>query len=96
MMEGLQHGRCISLVRWKIFSTDVSHHQYGGFTSSVQWKICNVDLSHYQYGGGCTVQDYQTCSECSSWLYLSKKYDTLQTVLFNPDFILMGLNPDVC
>ena len=34
MVEGIQYGRGISSVRWKIFSTDVSHeevhHQYSG------------------------------------------------------------------
>ena len=29
---------CISSIRWKIFSTDLSHHQYGGGASSVQWR----------------------------------------------------------
>ena len=36
MLEGIQYGGGISLIRWKIFSTDVSHHQYGGSASSVQ------------------------------------------------------------
>ena len=30
MVEGIQYGGDISSIRWKIFSTDVSHHQYGG------------------------------------------------------------------
>ena len=30
MVEGIQYGGGISSIRWKIFSTDVSHHQYGG------------------------------------------------------------------
>ena len=28
MVEGIQYGGGISSIRWKIFSTDVSHHQY--------------------------------------------------------------------
>ena len=38
MVEGIQYGEGISLIRWKIFRTDVSHHQYGGGASSVQWR----------------------------------------------------------
>ena len=30
MVEGIQYGGGISSIRWKIFSTDVSHHQCGG------------------------------------------------------------------
>ena len=30
MVKGIQYGGRISSIRWKIFSTDVSHHQYGG------------------------------------------------------------------
>ena len=49
MVEGIQYGGGISSIRWKIFSTDVSHHQYGG-ESSVQWRpACSMDLSHHQY-----------------------------------------------
>ena len=36
MVKGIQYGGGISSIRWKIFSTDVSHHQYGGGASSVQ------------------------------------------------------------
>ena len=35
MVGGIQYGGGISSIRWKIFSTDVSHHQYGGGASSV-------------------------------------------------------------
>ena len=70
-MEGIQYGRGISSVRWKIFSTDVSHHQYGGGASSIQWRACSIDLSHHQYRGGCAVHGYQHCSRDSWWLYLS-------------------------
>ena len=38
MVEGIQYGGGISLIRWKIFSTDASHHQYGGGASSLQWR----------------------------------------------------------
>ena len=41
MVEGIQYGGGISSIRWKIFSTDVSHHQYGGM--------------HDQYSGGHAV-----------------------------------------
>ena len=34
MVEAIQYGGGI---RWKICSTDVSHHQYGRGASSVQW-----------------------------------------------------------
>ena len=30
MVEGIQYGGGISSIKWKIFSADVSHHQYGG------------------------------------------------------------------
>ena len=30
MVEGIQNEGGISSLMWKIFSTDVSHHQYGG------------------------------------------------------------------
>ena len=52
MVEGIQYGGGISSIKWKIFSTDVSHHQYGGGASSVQWRACRMDLSHHQYRGG--------------------------------------------
>ena len=41
MVEGIQYGGDISSIRWKIFSTDVSHHQCGGGASSVQWRACS-------------------------------------------------------
>ena len=44
MVEGIQYGGGISSIRWKIFSTDASHHQYGGGASSVQWRACSMDL----------------------------------------------------
>ena len=49
MVEGIQYGGGISSIRWKIFSTDVSHYQYGG-ASSVQWRchIINTEKgAHY-------------------------------------------------
>ena len=73
MVEGIQYGRGISSIRWKIFSTDVSHHQYEGGASSVQWRACSMDLSYHQYRGGCAVNSYQNCSRGSWWLYLSVK-----------------------
>ena len=33
MVEVIQYGGGISSIRWKIFNTDVSHHQYGGGAS---------------------------------------------------------------
>ena len=57
MVEGIQYGGGISSIRWKIFSTDVSHRQYGG-TSSVQWRACSMDLSHHQYREGFAVHGY--------------------------------------
>ena len=58
MVEGIHYGGGISSIRWKIFSTDVSHHQYGRGASSVQWKACSMDLSHHQYRGDCAVHGY--------------------------------------
>ena len=58
MVEGIQYGGGISSVRWKIFGTDMSHHQYGGDASSVQWRACSMDLSHHQYRR----------RVCSTWL----------------------------
>ena len=43
-------------VRWKLCSTDLSHHQYGCVTSSVRWRVCITDLSCHQYGSGCAVR----------------------------------------
>ena len=85
----------ISSVRWKIFSTDVSHHQYGGSPSSVWWRVCSMDLSHHQYGGECVVQDYQNCSGSSWWLHLSGKMIFYRQSYHNPHFIILWLNPDV-
>ena len=62
-MEGIQYGGGISSIRWKIFGTDVSHHQYGGDTSSVQWRACSIDLSHHQYRGGCAVHGYTNTAQ---------------------------------
>ena len=56
MVEGIQYAGGISPIKWKIFSTDVSHHQYGA--SSVQWRACSMDLSHHQYRGGCAAYLY--------------------------------------
>ena len=57
MVEGIQYGGIISSVRWKIFSTDVPHHQYEG-ASSVQRRACSMDMSHHQYREGCAVHGY--------------------------------------
>ena len=54
MVEGIQYGGGILSIRRKIFSTDVSHHQYEG-ASSVQWRACSMDLSHHQYREGCST-----------------------------------------
>ena len=87
MVGDIQYGGSMSSMRWKIFSTDVSHHQYGGGASSVQWRACSMDLSNHQYRGGCAVHGYQNCSRGSWWLYLFGK------MIFygqcNPDFILL-------
>ena len=80
MVEGIQYRGRISLIRWMIFSTDVSHHQYEGDASSVQWRACSMDLSYHQYRGGCAVHDYQNGSRGSWWLYLSGKNVILQTI----------------
>ena len=40
MVEGIQYGGGISSIRWKIFSTDVSHHQYSG--GHAVWT-CHID-----------------------------------------------------
>ena len=37
MVEGIQYGGGISSIRWKIFSTDASHHQYGGGAEGMQY-----------------------------------------------------------
>ena len=70
MVKDIQYGGGISSIRWKIFSTDVSHYQYRGGEASVhvQWKACSMDLSHHQYRGRCAVQGYQNCSRGSWWL----------------------------
>ena len=73
MVEVIQYGGGISSIRWKKFSTDVSHHQYGGGAASVQWRACSMDLSHHQYREGCAVHGYRYCSRGSWWLYLSGK-----------------------
>ena len=41
MVGGIQYGGGISSIKWKIFSTDVRHHQYGG--------------GDHQYSGGHAV-----------------------------------------
>ena len=43
-------------MRWKIFSTDVSHHQYGGGESSVQWRACSMTEEGVQYMATKTAQ----------------------------------------
>ena len=48
MVEGIQYGGGILSIRWKIFSTDASHHHYEGGVSSVQQRACSMDLSHHQ------------------------------------------------
>ena len=73
MVGAIYYGGGIPSVKGRVFSTDVSHHQYEGGTSSVQWRVCSMNLSHNQYGGGCAVQDYQNSLEGSWWLYLSGK-----------------------
>ena len=57
MVEGIQYGGGISSIRWKISSTDVSHHQYGG-ASSVRWRAYSMDLSHHQHREGCAAHGY--------------------------------------
>ena len=84
MVEGIQYGGGISSIRWKIFSTDVSHHQYGGGASSLHWRACSIDLSHQD---GCAVHGYQNCSRGSWRLYLSGKMIFYRQ--YNPDVILL-------
>ena len=59
MVEGIQYGGGISSIRWKIFSTDVAHHQYGG---------------HHQYsGGGVLYMDTDTAQGVvGGCIYLGK------------------------
>ena len=40
MVEGIQYGGGISSIRWKIFSTDMSHHQYSG--GHAIWASCHM------------------------------------------------------
>ena len=86
-MVGIQYGEDVSSIRWKIFNTDMSHHQYRGIASSIQWRACSMDLSHHQYRGECAVHGYQNCSRGSWWLYLSEKM--ISDRQYNPDFILV-------
>ena len=46
MVVGIQYGGGISLIRLRIFSTNVSHYQHGGGTSSVQWRGYAVWACH--------------------------------------------------
>ena len=61
-MEGTQHEGGISSVRLKIFSADVSHHQYGGGASSVSgghavWTCHIINTEEgVQYMGTNTAQ----------------------------------------
>ena len=55
MVEGNKYGGGRSSIRWKIFSTDVSHHQYGS-ASSVQWRAC----SHISTEKGMQYMDTDT------------------------------------
>ena len=88
MVEGISYGGGISSVRWEIFSTDVSHHQYGGGASSVvQWRACMV----VQYGPvtlsvwrGYAVHGYENCSRGSWWLYLSGTRSSIEHLVGRP------------
>ena len=44
MVEGIQYRGGLLSVRWRISSTDMSHHQYVGGTSSVRGRVCSMDL----------------------------------------------------
>ena len=56
MVGSIQYGGAISSTRWKIFSTDVSHDQYGGIISTVEDMQYRPVTSSIQKG------------VCSTWL----------------------------
>ena len=78
MVEGIQYREGLLSARWRIFSTDVLHHQYVGGPSLVLWRVCSMDLSHHQYGGECV--QYRTTKTAQGvvggYIYLGKLYFT--------------------
>ena len=42
MVEGIQYGGGISSIRWKIFSTDVSHHQHHQYSGGYVVWTCHI------------------------------------------------------
>ena len=107
-VEGI-HYKGGLLVKWRILSTDVSHHQYVGGTSSVWWRVCRMDLWHHHYGGRYAVwichilntkesMQYRTTKTAQGivggYIYLGKIIFYRQSC-YNPEFVLLWLNPDV-
>ena len=85
MVKGIQYEGGISSIRWRIFSTDMSQHQYGVGTSSVQWKhaLCTCHVISTKKG----VQYMATKTRGSWWLYLSRKMIFYRQ--YNTGFILL-------
>ena len=85
MVEDIQYGGGISSIRWKIFSTDVSHsmeevnHQYSGGHAVWTCYIINAEEGVLQYMATKLLKG-------SWWLYLSGKMIFYRQ--YNPDFIL--------
>ena len=59
MVEGIQYGGGISSIRWKIFSKDVSHDQYGGGAYAIS------TMEGMQYGPVTSLIQRRVCS---TWL----------------------------
>ena len=41
MVEGVQYGHVTSSVQWRVYSTDLSHHQYGGRCAMQDCQNCS-------------------------------------------------------
>ena len=86
-MEGIQYRGGVSSVRWKIFSTEEAHHQYGGglqygpATSSVRSRVCSTGLPKL----------LRVVGDC---MYLGKMIFYKQSY-YNIDFVPLRLSPDV-
>ena len=87
MVEGIQYiiNGGMSSIRWKIFNTVVSHHQYGGGTSSVQYTVWTCHIINTEEG----VQYMTTITAQGviGGLYLSGKMIFYKQ--YNPDFVLL-------
>ena len=98
IVEGIQYRRGISSVSWRISSTDVSHHQYGGAPSSVWWRVfryavwtCHIINTEesVQYRTTKTAQGVPGgCTHLRKMIFYRQSY-------YNPHFIPLWLNPDV-